>query len=214
MIRNFNFLLYILLFYCTTYLSGHYFCIFILLSSSSAFVTCFIMVEHSWDVILHFLHPSRILLEVERYFVVDVLRLGEFWVCLITTLIPFSILFLYFPYQCNSVLFKKKRTSLYVITMFPICALTHVRMYEDFFPIIKYLPYEIFDVKAVGSEVLYILFMCQFFVQYVVFFSWNVWFLYEIKVWGYIGLIGTKSKYALQILLTELLQNLFSGFGD
>jgi len=132
MIRNFNFLLYILLFYCTNYLAGHYFCIFTLLSSSPAFVTCFKVVEHSWDVILHFLHPSGIMLEVERYFVFDALRLGEFWVCLMTTLIPFSILFLYFPYLCNSVLLKKRKTGLYVITMFSICAHTHGRMYEGF----------------------------------------------------------------------------------
>ena len=67
-----------------------------------------------------------------------------------------------------------------------------------------------FDIKAVGSEVIYILFMCQFFVQYLV-FSWNIWFLYEIKVWG-IGLIGIKINYALQILVTyartDLLQYL------
>lgn len=133
MIRNFNFLLCILLFYCTNYLAGHYFCIFILLPSSSAFVMCFKKVEHSWDVIQHFLH-LRIMLEVERYFVFDALRLGEFWVCLITTLIPFSILFLYFPYLCNSILFKKNvGTGLYVITMLSICALMHVRMYEGLF---------------------------------------------------------------------------------
>lgn len=106
--RNFNFLLYILSFYCTNYLAGHYFCIFILLSSSSAFAACFKMVEHSWDVVLHFVHPGRIMPEVERYFVFDVLRLGEFWVCLITPLIPFSVLFLYFSYLYNSILFKKR----------------------------------------------------------------------------------------------------------
>jgi hypothetical protein len=132
MIRNFNFLFYILLFYCTNYLAGHYLCIFILLSSSSAFGTCFKMVEHSWDVILHFLHPSRIMLEVERYFVLDALRLCEFWVCLMTTLIPFSELFLYFLYLCDSILLKKK-IGLYVITVFSICAHTHVCMYENFF---------------------------------------------------------------------------------
>jgi hypothetical protein len=129
---------------CTNYLAAQYFCIFIMLASSSAFVMCFKIVQHSWDVILYFLYPSCCLFKEHRTWSGKVLRS---WCCVVRWVLSLSdnnthsVLKIIFVFSVSidlNFLQRKKETG---FSLLPcpvyVCICMHVHMYEGLFDLLR-----------------------------------------------------------------------------